>query len=326
VRPALALLLLLAWAERAEAHNLALCVLSVREVSQGEFVTHWERLQGVQDAGAANLLLRPLFPEHCRFEPPRLSCGEAGLSGRIGFAGLGELSTSVLLRLAWQHAPAQSFTFSASEPQLRVAAPGRGGAAFSHLAASFTRLGIEHIWLGWDHLAFVLGLLWLVRTPWMLVKTITAFTLAHSLTLGAVTLGVPAPPAAPVEAVIALSIACLAVEVVKQSQQRAAGWSGRAPWLAAFGFGLLHGFGFAGALAELEVARAELPIALFCFNLGVELGQLVFVGGVLLCGWLARRYAMGALQRAAPAAQYALGGVAMYWFFERLAGMVAASL
>ena len=181
-----------------------------------------------------------------------------------------------------------------------------------------------HILEGIDHLLFVLGLLLIVKGSMMLIKTVTAFTVAHSLTLGLATLGLVNMPAAPVEAAIALSIVFLAMEVIR-------GWNGkqslthRQPWLVAFGFGLLHGLGFAGALADVGLPQSEIPIALLFFNIGVEIGQLLFVAVVLLV----MRIASGLLARggrrwpqwAALTPVYLIGTLGAYWVIERMSGV-----
>ncbi len=188
----------------------------------------------------------------------------------------------------------------------------------------YTVLGVEHILEGADHLLFVLGLLLLVSTPTVrvkpLIQTVTAFTVAHSLTLGLATLGFVNVPSRPVEAAIALSIVFLAMEVVR-------GWQGqeslthRQPWLVAFGFGLLHGLGFAGALADVGLPQAEIPIALLFFNVGVEVGQLLFVAVVLAARWLLLRRPRQWPAWAAYAPVYLIGVTGAYWVIERVGSM-----
>jgi hydrogenase/urease accessory protein HupE len=196
-----------------------------------------------------------------------------------------------------------------------VVAAAAGG---TQVAATYVGLGVEHILLGVDHLLFVLALLILVDGWRRLVWTITAFTVAHSITLAAATLGWAALPPPPVEAVIALSIVFVAGEILHARQGRP-GLSLRMPWLVAFSFGLLHGFGFAGALAEIGLPQQQIPLALFTFNVGVEVGQLLFVAAVLLLGRLP-----GFLRLPVPAwwpqvAAYGIGSVAVVWVLERLA-------
>ena len=185
-------------------------------------------------------------------------------------------------------------------------------------AKRYTLLGIEHILLGIDHLLFVLALLLIVRSPWMLVKTITAFTLAHSITLGLATLGLVYIPSRPVEATIALSIVFLCVEII-HAQRGKTGVAFRYPWVVAFAFGLLHGLGFAGALSEIGLAQAEIPIALLFFNLGVEIGQLLFLGVILILVWGLMRLRLTTLGIARLSSAYVIGTVATYWLLERVA-------
>jgi hypothetical protein len=185
---------------------------------------------------------------------------------------------------------------------------------------AYTVLGIEHILGGVDHLLFVLALLLLVRGLGRLVATVTAFTVAHSVTLAAATLGFVHVPSAPVEATIALSILFLASELARQ--QLAGGASradltARFPWVVAFSFGLLHGFGFAGALSEIGMPAKAVPLALLFFNVGVELGQLAFIAAVLAVGWGFRRAALVAPRGWPRAAAYGIGSVAAFWFVQR---------
>ncbi|HNJ48378.1 MAG TPA: HupE/UreJ family protein, partial [Novosphingobium sp.] len=178
-------------------------------------------------------------------------------------------------------------------------------------------LGIEHILTGYDHLLFVIALVLLLGRPWEVVRAATAFTVAHSITLAGTTLGLFGLAQAPVEALIALSIVFLAVEIVKQ-EEGAPRLSERIPWVVAFLFGLLHGFGFAGALREIGLPETDAPMALLTFNVGVELGQLVIIGGVLALIALVRRFAPPAQRPATIAATYAIGITASFWFLQRL--------
>ncbi len=181
-------------------------------------------------------------------------------------------------------------------------------------------LGVEHILLGIDHLLFVLCLLLLVQNGVALVKTVTAFTLAHSITLGLASMAWVSLPQKPVEAVIALSIVFLAREYLFFREGKQDSLTVRYPWLVAFVFGLLHGFGFAGALADIGFPQKNIPLALFTFNVGVEIGQLVFIGVcvVLLQFW--RKIPLHFPKWAWKIAPYAIGGVAAYWLIERVLG------
>jgi hypothetical protein len=182
----------------------------------------------------------------------------------------------------------------------------------------YLKLGIEHILLGVDHLLFVLALLLITRGTWLLIKTITAFTVAHSITLALATLEYVHVPSAPVEALISLSIVFVAVEIVRLWQGRE-GLSARAPWVVAFTFGLLHGLGFAGALSEVGLPAGHIPVALLFFNLGVEIGQLLFIAVMLCLFTLIRRVRISWPRWANLAAPYAIGSIAMFWVIERVA-------
>ena len=191
-----------------------------------------------------------------------------------------------------------------------------GSGSLLDAAKRYLGLGIEHILSGLDHLLFLLALLLIVRGRWMLVKTITAFTLAHSFTLGLATLGFIHVPSRPVEAAIALSIVFLCSEIIHARNGRT-GLTYRYPWIVAFAFGLLHGLGFASALSEIGLPGSEIPIALLFFNIGVEIGQLIFVSIILAFVWLLRRMPVHAPSWAQAVPAYAIGAVASYWFIER---------
>jgi len=182
---------------------------------------------------------------------------------------------------------------------------------------TYLTLGVNHILSGIDHLLFVLALLLITKGFRKLVMTITAFTIAHSITLTLATLGVVGLPGAPVEAVIALSIVFLAVELVHNYNGRE-GLTVLYPWVVAFTFGLLHGFGFAGALAEVGLPQADIPSALFFFNVGVELGQLAFVLAVLTILWVLKRVKLNFPVKAKWVAPYVIGGLASFWLIERV--------
>ena len=182
----------------------------------------------------------------------------------------------------------------------------------------YLRLGVEHILFGIDHLLFVLALILIVKGTGRLIKTITAFTIAHSITLAAATLGWVHIPSAPVEAVIALSIIFLAVELVHYYQGKAV-FSSQYPWVVSFIFGLLHGFGFAGALANVGLPQHEIPLTLFLFNVGVEIGQLIFISVVTVVIWVLRKIYKSYPEWSRWVPPYAIGCMAAVWFFQRLA-------
>ncbi len=238
-----------------------------------------------------------------------------GLDGAvISVDGLSGTLTDVLVRLERADGTSQVLRLTPDSTSF-VVEPVPGSL---QVATTYIGLGIEHILLGIDHLLFVLALLILVDSFRRLVWTITAFTLAHSITLAAATLGWVAVPPPPVEAVIALSIVFVAGEIIHTRQGRP-GLSQRLPWLVAFTFGLLHGFGFAGALREIGLPQKQIPLALFTFNVGVEIGQLLFVGAVLLLAWLVRSLRVPVPAWWPQAAAYAIGSIATFWVFERVA-------
>lgn len=238
-----------------------------------------------------------------------------GLSGTPVFIdGLSKTFTDVLARVSLAGTKTQSIMLKPEKPSFLVARNPTGW----EVAATYTRLGIEHILGGIDHLLFVLALLLIVGHRWgLLFKTITAFTVAHSITLALASLGFVHVPAAPVEAVIALSIMFVAAEILHTRSGRP-GLTARAPWVVAFTFGLLHGFGFAGALAEVGLPQNAIPLALLLFNVGVEIGQLVFVaaaiGVIALLGRMRVQWPTW-VERIPP---YAIGGTAMFWVIQRM--------
>ena len=185
------------------------------------------------------------------------------------------------------------------------------------VAQTYVLLGVDHILTGVDHLLFVLALILLIRDHWMLVKTITAFTVAHSITLAGAALGYLSMPQAPVEATIALSIAFVASELAK-AQPGERRLSESYPWVIAFAFGLLHGFGFAGALKEIGLPQSDVPLALFTFNLGVEAGQLMFVAAVLLGFKVVKALYDFPAPAWRMAAAYGIGTISTFWLISRV--------
>jgi hypothetical protein len=190
------------------------------------------------------------------------------------------------------------------------------------VARTYTALGVEHILTGIDHLLFVLALLILTRGGWKLVKTVTAVTVSHSLTLTAATLGWVHVPPPPVEACIALSIMFVAAEILRVRQGETT-FTARNPWLVAFVFGLMHGLGFAGGLSEAGLPVTHIPVALLFFSIGVETGHFLFIGVVLTSWWLVRRSPITLPRWADLVPSYAIGGIAAFWFLERTLSIVA---
>ncbi|MFG1480983.1 HupE/UreJ family protein [Xanthobacter sp. V4C-4] len=301
----------LAGAGAARAHEATMAVITLREIGAGRYIGQWTM-------PPADPRLQPIFPPHCRWTPPELDCSARGLVGQLSFMGLGSKQSVATIRVVPREGPLEAYTVSVANPTATAARdPGTDLAVWRELAETYVNLGIDHILRGIDHLLFVLGLIWLVKGGWRLVKTITAFTVGHSLSLAAATFGWVGVPERPLNAAIALSIVFLGVEIVKL-QRGEPGLTARYPWSVAFAFGLLHGLGFATALTALGIPQATLPIALLFFNVGVEIGQLAFVMLVLALLW-AHRQAQAMLPRwgaAVPA--YAIGGLASYWFLLRI--------
>lgn len=324
---ALLLLLTLAAAAPAPAHQFAPALLEIEELAAGEAAVGWKqpviRVQGSQ--------LRPVLPVECEGigDPEvkkegtgirarwRMRC-PGGLAGKsVGVEGIAGSQADVLLRVTLRDGRRIRHVLKAEAPSFTIDADSSRAGVFKDYAA----LGVEHILLGWDHLLFVLALVLLVGWGRSLVWTVTSFTAGHSVTLALASLGVVHVPQAPIEAAIALSIYVLAVELTAMRQGRRT-LTQKAPWAVAAGFGLLHGLGFAGALAEVGLPTAEIPLALFSFNAGIELGQLAFVGFVLLVAAALRRVpvAWPRWARAVPA--YGIGALAVFWFLQRAVSLM----
>jgi hydrogenase/urease accessory protein HupE len=289
-------------------------------------------------AGAAPRHPAPELPAHCAFtgapagvQTPSARLWEFSCDGRLTADDrivLRWLRDGAIVSAEWRDGSNGRRLFGNENGAIVVVLDELQAGSSSTLDAvgRYTVLGIGHILEGIDHLLFVLGLLLIVSTPRVrmkaLIQTVTAFTIAHSLTLGLATLGFVDFPSRPVEAAIALSIVFLAMEVVR-------GWQGheslthRQPWLVAFGFGLLHGLGFAGALADVGLPQAEIPIALLFFNVGVELGQLLFVAVVLAGRWLLLRLPIVWPVWTGYAPVYLIGVTGAYWLLERVGTMAA---
>jgi hydrogenase/urease accessory protein HupE len=311
-----------------QAHALGVDKGSLIEKSDGLY-----HLVSYVPESLAPAITAPRLPGHCQLQgEPR------GLRGnyevRFEFRCAERLSADDVLILPWQRegvlltvhwldaAPVTRLA-SREGPVITVNLEEylAGSGSVANAARRYTALGAEHILQGIDHLLFVLALLLIVSNGWLLIKTVTAFTVAHSITLALATLGYLSMPSAPVEAAIALSIVFLCVELLHARRGRPS-LTFRYPWLVAFAFGLLHGLGFAGALAEIGLPPNEIPIALLFFNVGVEIGQILFVLAVLALMWLARQSSMRWPDRLRPLPPYVIGTVASYWFLERAAGML----
>lgn len=242
--------------------------------------------------------------------------GAQGLEGwEVSVHGLEATMVDVLVRIAFADGRVVSRLLRPDAPSFIFAAADAGPPAGGYFV-----LGVEHILFGVDHLLFVLCLLLLVQGLGPILKTVTAFTIAHSITLGLATLGYVNMSSAPVEAVIALSIVFLATEIAKR-RAGAPSFTERQPWLVAFIFGLLHGFGFAGALSEVGLPANDIPLALLLFNIGVEAGQLLFVAAVLLVVLGLRRIASAPPAWLRPLPVYGIGAIASFWLIARVAAL-----
>ena len=329
----LPLLMPLGLANGAAAHDVGISQVTLAEQAGGRYL-----LEVGLDAAPLEAFAPPVLPARCIAEPASGAVRPGAWSIRYGFVCPDRpLVAGDLLRLPWQRQGAmvtarwqdgssarRFFARGAAGIELPLAELRAGSGSLADAARRYLTLGVEHILLGIDHLLFVLGLLLIVRGRWSLVKTITAFTAAHSLTLALATFGLVALPARTIDALIALSILFLAVEILHARQGRI-GLTHRFPWLVAFAFGLLHGLGFAGALTAAGLPAAEIPLALLFFNLGVELGQLMFVAATLSLRWAARTLGLGWPAWAEPLPAYAIGTLASFWFMERLVAIAVAS-
>jgi hydrogenase/urease accessory protein HupE len=311
------------WAAPVTAHELRPGFLELRQ----QTVEHYAVRFKVPARGQMRLGLRVRFPADCvNLKPPRseragtgildrfvVSC-PGGLDNReIAIDGLATTFTDVVARVVRSDGTVQSARLTPDQPYFTILpAP-----SWVDTARTYFLLGLQHILLGFDHLMFVLVLLLLIHDRWMLAKTITAFTIAHSITLAVTALDWAQAPQTPVEAVIALSIVFAAAQVVRSSRGDG-GLSARMPWIMAFAFGLLHGFGFGGALKAIGLPQSDVPLALLTFNLGVEAGQLLFVAAFLgLVASLDRLLALR-VPRLPVLTAYSVGSMAATWFVQRL--------
>ena len=311
VRVALvAIAAVLALAAPAHAHEMTMAEMEVRETSPGEFLWQWSAASDKRPMGND---LVPHWPEGCSAGPSALRCGSDGLKGTLAIEGVGKRYSAAMVKVVWLDGESRVYTLTAAQPsaQLYGSADDRRGTA--EIARAYVVLGIEHILSGVDHLLFVIALLFLVGFRRRLVGTITAFTLAHSLTLACSVFGWIALRPAPVEAVIAMSIVLVACEALRERETLAR----RMPALVSFLFGLVHGLGFAGALNSIGLPQSHLPVALLTFNLGVEIGQLMTV--LVACAVVRLPISRRVLGRARTPALYVIGVVAAYWCWVRIA-------
>ena len=297
----------------AAAHEMSMAEIELRETSRGDFLWQWTA-SGNQPAAD---VLTPVWPESCNAEANVLRCGEAGLRGTLEIEGVGKRYSAAMVKVFWLDGQSRVYTITAGQPTVQLYGSAEDQRGMGEIARAYTMLGIGHILSGFDHLLFVLALLFLVGFNRQLVLALTAFTLAHSLTLGLSALGWLTLRRPPVEAAIALSIVLVAAEALHNKPTLSRRW----PALVAFLFGLVHGLGFAGALREIGLPQNHLLVALLTFNVGVELGQLLVVA---VAYPVYRAFASGpkfAIARAP--ALYAIGGVAAYWSIGRIISILA---
>ena len=311
----------------AAAHEVRPALLQITEQAPGRYEVLWKQ-PAVGDLAvhlaphlSGGALDRP--PDVQQTEPGfRLRlwrvAGGAPLDGqRITVEGLSESVTDALIRVSLADGRRVDAVLRPADAAYTLALSGPKGLA----VPAYLAMGLEHILTGFDHLMFVFGLFLLVGVGWRLVKAITAFTAAHTLTLGLAALGYIRFPSAVIEALVALSIVFVARELLADPQGSGR-LAHRHPWVIAFSFGLLHGLAFAGALAEVGLPKGAAPQALFLFNLGVEAGQLAFVGAVIAAGWALRRLpawrALEARPLAAAIPAYLIGGLSACWLIERV--------
>jgi hydrogenase/urease accessory protein HupE len=308
--------------EAASAHAFAPALLELREGASGTIDVRWKQ-PATRAMGSS---LRPVLPGSCSGvgEAELLEEGTGvvanwaiecpgGLVGKtVGVEGLAASGADALLRVAFAEGRSVRHVLTATSPAFQI--PERESRAA--VLQTYGALGFTHIVTGYDHLLFVLGLVILIGTGRPLLWTVTAFTIGHSLTLGLAALGLVRLPQQPIEAAIAFSIYVLALEIARRSNARRSllqSW----PWLMAGGFGLLHGLGFAGALSAIGLPQGEIPLALFAFNVGIELGQLAFVG-VILASWaMLRRIPIQLPEAARLVPAYGIGSLAAFWCIER---------
>lgn len=309
------------------AHEIRPALLDINEREPGFFDVQWK----VPALGEMSLPIKPAFPDCMKpVGPPSAHTAPgailqyfsfktdgAPIAGEtIAIDGLSGVQIDVLVRIKLANGDRHSVILRPKSPSMVVPERASKGA----VSWSYLKMGVEHIFGGIDHLLFVLALVIIVPNRWMLFKTITAFTVAHSITLALASLGFVHVPSGPTEAVIALSIVFLAVEIVHSRRGKKC-WTERYPWVVAMTFGLVHGLGFAGALSEVGLPQHEIPLALLMFNVGVELGQIAFVL-VVLCILSVWRYACANLPSIQSLSHwqlvpYGIGCVAAFWTIER---------
>src|SRR5262245_10621697 len=308
----------------AKAHEIRPAYLEIKENADKNIDIFWKQpvmgnyslpLQPQISSGWMNdSSATKFYTETYLVKQWHVPAGHAPLDGQtINIKGLEKTITDALISITYLNGNTASYILKPAKPFLIVSGKqGNSIAVWSYLS-----LGIEHIWMGIDHLLFVLGLLLLVSGRRKLFITITTFTIAHSITLALATLKIIQVSSAFAEACIALSIVFLAVELARHYRGHD-GITYKYPWMVAFIFGLMHGLGFAGALTSIGLPEQSIPMALLLFNVGVEIGQVVFVFAVLLVMWLVHGFIHSRRQMLRWIPVYAIGSMAAFWFIQRI--------
>ncbi len=318
------LIMLLSFTINVFAHELQPGLLEIRQLSSDQYEVSWRAPTYFNKPHPASLLLpkqwetvgkpsvRNLPDSKLHRRVVRVPQGD--ITGSIiRFVDLEATITDVFVRVYWLDGSKTSAIARPNQTRVTIV----GNKTSWQVFVDYLVLGIDHILSGFDHLTFVFVLLLMVVGWRKLVATITSFTIAHSMTLAAVTLGFVWVPGPPVEAVIALSILFLASELAKINRGESS-LTAQYPWVVAFIFGLLHGFGFAGALSDIGLPENEIPLSLLSFNIGVELGQLLFVGGVLVVITFLKKIRVSWPVWSYQVPVYAIGSVASFWLIQRI--------
>lgn len=306
------------------AHEIRPAYLQIQQESESSYKVFWK----IPSRGNSIPKLEVQISESQKLQPfglPTIQDGfmvftypitlETGLEGKqLNIDGLSKTLIDVLVRV--EYLSGENITILLQPDNCSTLIPGQ--TSVSDVVKTYSVLGIEHILFGFDHLLFVLALIIIAKDKWKIIKTVTAFTIAHSITLSLASLGLLYIPGAPVEAVIALSIVFLALEII-QIEKGKPTLTSQKPWLVAFSFGLLHGFGFAGALADIGLPQQAIPWALAFFNVGVEAGQLAFVFTILGAIWLLQKLKIS-IPKGKRILAYGIGSMAAFWMIERVMG------
>jgi len=316
------LILIFGW-NLAVAHEVRPGFLEIRQTGENTYSFLWKKPSG----GEVEIYIAPVIPEECHLTTAgrqqltpgalvvrgTLQCKD-GIQGKtFAIDGLEATITDVIVRVHHGDGRLESHLLKPVNPAVTLGARTTGW----QRSITYLRLGFEHILLGVDHLLFVLGLLLIVSSRWMLVKTITSFTIAHSITLAIATLGYASAPLPPLNVAIALSILFLGPEIVRCWRGQTS-FTIRHPWVVAFAFGLLHGFGFASGLTSMGLPQAEIPLALLLFNVGVEIGQICFVGIIVVLERAFRILEIRWPRIVEFLPGYAVGSLGAFWTIQRL--------